>query len=298
MKELLGQKFGRLTVIRETEKRDKCKRIIWECKCDCGNFTEVCSSSLLNGSTLSCGCLLKEKKEQHKLHLEGKKFGDLIVIEQIKSNNNYTMWKCKCICGKDITVRGNNLIYGNSTNCGCKRNKKVRKINYKNLIGKTFGKLMVIKETEKRSDNGNIIWECKCKCGRTTFIDSGSLLSGNTKSCGCLQSQGENKISQILKDNNLKFVIHYSFSDCKDKRKLPFDFFVENTYLIEYDGYQHYSSNGGWNSKDHYELTKKHDTIKNNYCKEKSIPLIRIPFWHFNDLSINDLKVKSSKFLK
>ena len=53
-----------------------------------------------------------------------------------------------------------------------------------NLRGRRFGRLIVIKETEHRC-RGYIVWYCKCDCGNTTWMNSRSLMSGNTKSCGC-----------------------------------------------------------------------------------------------------------------
>ena len=62
-KNLLNQKFGRLTPIEKTEER-KSGKIIWKCKCDCGNEVNVRSDYLLNGHTTSCGCLLSKGEEK------------------------------------------------------------------------------------------------------------------------------------------------------------------------------------------------------------------------------------------
>ena len=58
-KDLTGQRFGRLVVIKPTERRTS-GSIVWLCECDCGNKVEVISSSLTTGHTKSCGCLHKE----------------------------------------------------------------------------------------------------------------------------------------------------------------------------------------------------------------------------------------------
>lgn len=60
LRDLLGQRFGRLTVVREDEKRDEKGSVIWECLCDCGNTTFVPSDRLLYGKYRSCGCLKRE----------------------------------------------------------------------------------------------------------------------------------------------------------------------------------------------------------------------------------------------
>ena len=58
-KDLSGQRFGKLTVIKRkgTTKHGK---VIWECKCDCRNITKVTTCSLRTGNTRSCGCLYKQ----------------------------------------------------------------------------------------------------------------------------------------------------------------------------------------------------------------------------------------------
>lgn len=59
MKNLTGQRFGRLSVIQSTPER-KDGRIVWLCKCDCG-VVFAGSSTLHNGYTRSCGCLKEEQ---------------------------------------------------------------------------------------------------------------------------------------------------------------------------------------------------------------------------------------------
>jgi hypothetical protein len=51
-----GQVFGKLTVLEEAG-RDKLKKVLWRCKCECGNETVVVSGSLVTGNTTSCGCV-------------------------------------------------------------------------------------------------------------------------------------------------------------------------------------------------------------------------------------------------
>ena len=73
-KDLTDQRFGRLVVIEPTERRSS-ECVVWSCECDCGNKTEVISSSLLNGHTKSCGCLQKEavvkSVDENKFRVEG-----------------------------------------------------------------------------------------------------------------------------------------------------------------------------------------------------------------------------------
>jgi len=55
-----------------------------------------------------------------------------------------------------------------------------------NLIGKKFGRLTPLKVNGKSSHRG-ILWFCQCDCGKKTIVIASSLISGNTKSCGCLK---------------------------------------------------------------------------------------------------------------
>ena len=59
-----GQVFGKLTVVEQAG-RDKLKKVLWRCKCECGNDTVVISGSLVTGNTTSCGCFLKETITKH-----------------------------------------------------------------------------------------------------------------------------------------------------------------------------------------------------------------------------------------
>ena len=94
----------------------------------------------------------------------------------------------------------------------------------------------------------------------------------------CMISKGELFISEYLKENGLKYSQQYKFIDCKDTLPLPFDFAVFQNgeiRLVEFDGIQHFSSRSIFS----YEMPKKHDEIKNEYCREHNIPLLRIPYW-------------------
>lgn len=66
----------------------------------------------------------------------------------------------------------------------------------KDVTGQRFGILTVIRDTDKRSKNGGIIWVCKCDCGITKNIASTSLMTGESNSCGCLAKQSASNIAK------------------------------------------------------------------------------------------------------
>jgi hypothetical protein len=60
----LGQKFGRLSVV-ESAGRDRNKKVLWKCLCDCGNTAIIPSGALVTGNTTSCGCAFKDAVTKH-----------------------------------------------------------------------------------------------------------------------------------------------------------------------------------------------------------------------------------------
>ena len=59
--------------------------------------------------------------------------------------------------------------------------------NFKDLTGQFFGRLIAIKP-HHIGQHKDTYWVCQCECGREIIIRRGALLSGNTRSCGCLRS--------------------------------------------------------------------------------------------------------------
>jgi very-short-patch-repair endonuclease len=101
------------------------------------------------------------------------------------------------------------------------------------------------------------------------------------KKCGCPNckiSKGENEIKTFLIDNNIYFINQYKFDNCKNKRKLPFDFYLPDLNVcIEFDGEQHFRKHKLWGEEKLIQ-TQTNDQIKNIFCIENNIKLIRIKF--------------------
>lgn len=79
---LVGQKFGLLTVIEFIGSYGVNQNAHWKCKCECGNFTTVTTAHLRDGHTLSCGCLINRPNNRS--------YGELIIKNILDQNNiNY-----------------------------------------------------------------------------------------------------------------------------------------------------------------------------------------------------------------
>lgn len=232
------------------------------------------------------------------IDLTGQIFGKLTVIEKTdrKSSKNI-IWKCRCECGNETEAAGDHLKSGHTKSCGCLRTLKSKE-NVVNLLGQKFGKLLVI-ERAGSTPNGKALWKCQCDCGNIVIRSGDNLRNNNTQSCGCSKvfSKEESKIIQILTINNIPFEQQKSFENCKDIRVLPFDFYVNNKYIIEYDGVQHFESRAYFGGEEEFKITQEHDEIKNKYCKNNNIPLIRIPYTHLDDLCLEDLLLETSQFI-
>lgn len=123
------------------------------------------------------------------IDLTGKRFNKLTAIKRVKTPENVkgkrTYWLCKCDCGREKIVWGCHLTLGRIKSCGCLL-KESKSKQIKDLTGKTFGNLLVIKkvETPENIKGKDIYWLCKCDCGKEKIIRGRNLRGGNTVSCG------------------------------------------------------------------------------------------------------------------
>ena len=235
------------------------------------------------------------------LKLQGERFGRLTVLFRSPNKGHRTVWHCKCDCGNEVDVLTDHLRSGHTQSCGCLQKERTSKARSSNLLNQRFGKLKVIEKTNERL-NGFILWKCQCDCGNIIKVRTPNLTSKHTQSCGCVLSKGEQKISQLLRENNILFETQKSFKDCRfsDSNYMAyFDFYLPKyNCLIEYDGSQHFKyRDSGWNTKQNFLKTKKHDLQKNRYCWNNNLNLIRIPYTYFDNLKIEDLLPISSNFV-
>jgi very-short-patch-repair endonuclease len=93
----------------------------------------------------------------------------------------------------------------------------------------------------------------------------------------CNQSKGERYITKYLNENNIKFISQKRFKECRDKKPLPFDFYLPDFNIcIEYDGKQHFVEIGEWGGVEGLLDRQRKDNIKTEYCLNNNIKLIRI----------------------
>lgn len=237
-----------------------------------------------------------------KIDLTNKVFGRLTVIKQAENiqtpnGRSHVAWECKCECGNNVIVRGDNLRNGHTISCGCKKREIlaiVGKNRLSNLEGKVFGRLTVKKDSGRREKSGGVLWECECSCGNTVYVSTSNLTRSteSTISCGCAKSKGEEKIISLLIQLQIPFITQKRFKNCifpDTNRQLVFDFYLpEHNILIEYDGEQHFHKVR--NDRYGYEGIVARDNYKNQWCEKNNIPLIRIPYTDYNNLDDNYMR--------
>lgn len=276
-----------LVLSKDLEETKRRKRAYWICECQkCKTKKSIMGTKLRQGSFICETC---DKEEKYSKEI-GNQYGDFTIIDFVKiGQDRHYIWKCKCKCGNIEEVTGTALRSGIKQCCSeCNKKKRKPQPNFIEETGNTYGLLKVIERDPEKID----FWICECQCGKKTSVRGAHLRSGHTQSCGCTRmSHGEIKIAKILKDNNIPFIQEYPAFNFEDTGKpARFDFYVDNQYFIEFDGETHFLSNlGGWHTKEQVEQQQKRDKIKTQWCLDNKIPLIRIPYTKYENLSLEDL---------
>jgi very-short-patch-repair endonuclease len=165
--------------------------------------------------------------------------------------------------------------------CGIERSKKIQSKDI-DLVIEDFNKFHNFKydysliKNDYKNSHTKVSIICK-KCGNIFSQPPDTHLR-----CGCprcKESKGENIINDFLVNNNINFERQKKFDDCIYKSFLLFDFYlIDYNICIEYDGLQHYKEIKSWGGNSQFIISKKRDNIKNEFCLNNNIRLIRIKY--------------------
>lgn len=228
------------------------------------------------------------RQSKPKVDLTGQTFGYLTPMYYIKGGK----WHCKCQCGNEVDVNTRNLNSNHTKSCGCMKGQLIGEKLTIDMSNYEDDHIKVL-ERDGSTNLGIAKWKCICKhCGREFITEGANIRSGETKSCGCVHSEGEQKITEMLMNEGCTFSTQYTFPDLigVNGGKLRFDFaiFLNNELdsLIEYNGLQHYEKpSGKWGKE--WENLIENDRRKVEYCKQHCIPLKIIKY--DQDFTILDL---------
>lgn len=269
--------------------------------CDyCGEEYDVSYSVLMNGRLKSdkdacCHCAaikaneLSREKRAKKYIGKAREMCDKKGYVLLTEESDYTDIKMKVdiYCEK----HGKQSIWLETLLRGCGCRQCAIELRAKGLANNQNDVLAYINST-----NGNVLLnpedyrnnhsklKIQCACGNIYETTLSLFQRGvNTCfSCSCKESSGEKIIREFLENHKITFEQEKRFDDCRDKKPLPFDFYLpEHNLIIEFDGQVHFIDIDGWSN---HEITMAHDKIKNDYCKTHNIDLLRIPYWEGNNI--------------
>lgn len=150
----------------------------------------------------------------------GKEYGKLKIVSFSRETKNGYIFNCLCNCGRKTTIECNlkKLEKGKVKDCGCvKRNK--------NLIGKKFGKLLVVSRNLEKQKDRNAMWNCECECGGKRIVMTNHLTNGLVKHCGCENEKCRNEFT--------KTKIHKIWCDMKYRVKYNKSYINKNIKICD-----------------------------------------------------------------
>ena len=186
-KEMVGKKYRHLIV---TEAVDN---LSVKCKCECCGKERIYRRYyLLNSNIKACGCLHEIPLGIFTKKYIGKRHGKLEIVDVIDKKNVI----CKCDCGNVVNITLSSFRQ-TATSCGCETKAK-RLTKQKNsiapYIGKKFARLTILRASENNKLGKHKKVICKCDCGNITEKILSNVISGKTKSCGCLFNKNINRV--------------------------------------------------------------------------------------------------------
>lgn len=246
-------------------------------KCPCGNIYEATPTTLREGHK----CRRCTGRYQYNLEELQQIRPDLEILEIL--SNKRIKYRCP-ICG-EVSQTSQLWLTGKDRTRGCYncRGQRISK-------GRTKTKEYLQSKCPDITILGDYInnstpIKYRCKCGTIHYARPNNLISGN-RCWHCRESKGEGLIKEYLDNHNISYMMGYKYDDCRDKKPLPFDFYLSDYNIcIEFDGSQHFKSSSLWDKNGDLTIRKQHDKIKTNYCKNKGIKLIRISYKQVNNIN-------------
>lgn len=205
-----------------------------------------------------------------------------LLEEYVKSKENIKIKHEKC--GHEYSVKPNKFLIGQRCpECSSHRfiDTEVYKRDVYKLVGEEYTVL-----GEYMGDQSKVAMKHNV-CKHEYSATPNNFLRGR-RCPRCKSSRGEKVTAKFLEDRKINYKQGFKFEDCKNKRSLPFDFYIDNMVLIEYDGEHHFEVTRHSKDKDKMLIKLKgiqrNDLIKNKFCIDNKICLIRIPFWEFDNI--------------
>ena len=250
-----------------------------------GVFSILPNKHLFDRGCPKCGREISNQKKRKNLQQIVNEFNKIhngiYDYSQMKYINRQT--KINIICEKHGLFKqtsDNHLKGKGCPICGHKRgglNNRLKLIEFINRVKKIHEDRYTYNEVIY--DNINI--KIKINCLKHGYFYQTPHNHLNSRGCPiCNNSKGEKLIRIWLINNQIIFEQQKKFKHCKNKKELPFDFYLPNkNTLIKYDGIQHFKPIKIFGGENEFIKIKKYDEIKNKFVEENNINLIRISYW-------------------
>lgn len=261
-------------------------------KCKCENIFQTSLTSFINNKKTTCReCSNSKLRKERKFDFQYvKDYINATGLKYLEGEylNRRSELLILCSCGEKYISNFEKIRDRHYLNCRKCRNRKISSAQTKkhsvfekevfNILGNEFKVI-----GEYKSDGENI--EMKhLKCNTEYSSTPSNILRG--KGCPrCKTSHLEKTIERYLKEKNIKYEVQKTFEGLNHKRSLRMDFYLNDYNIcIEADGRQHFESVDIFGGEKAFTENQIRDSIKDNFCKENNIKLIRIPYYKLKDI--------------
>jgi hypothetical protein len=261
--------------------KNRTQKLLFECPIHKEKETKITLKNLLSGS----GCAYCAKRGTVNIQDIKEEFearGYELLENKYINNSTRMRYTCKIHPEKVRYINYNSFSNGGNGCSQCAGNEKIT-IEEAKKTYHSNGYILLSKEILNTKEK--LSYRCPTHGVQYASYDTMKRGVGCPK---CKSSKGEKKISRILSEKKLKYNQECRLKECRYKYTLPFDFIIESLLIIEYDGEGHFEPFRF--SKDKSLMLKKlmnvqtRDKIKNQYCIDNNISLIRIPYWEFKNI--------------
>ena len=229
--------------------------------------------------------LYKKHKDNYSL-IEGQEYKNNRVKLKIVHNK----------CGTVFSVSPTSILQNNSCP-SCRPVSKRRKTTemFEKELYERYNDEYVLADNAEYKGANEKIEIIHTSCGHTWFVRAAHIL--HRSGCpSCNESRGERFVADYLTSKGIVFERQYRFKDCVNRKELPFDFAILDKNgkllgLIEYDGIQHFKPFKHFGGIVKFKKTQKNDRIKNKYCADNHIRLLRIPYTRTSEEITNEINM-------
>jgi uncharacterized C2H2 Zn-finger protein len=273
-------------------------KVLHKC-CECNYEWLVAPNQVLHNHGCPV-CSNKTKTNEEYLKELKTKNIQYIPLEKYKGALYHITHKC-AVCNFEWSVVPSFILSGG----GCPKCAGEHRTTeeYQELINKRYvGESKILVIGEYIDYKTKILHKCAV-CNFEWKSSPASVLNNRTSCINCSKSsKGTQKIKKWLENKNIIYVLEKRFFNCVSSKRseLPFDFYLPNyNVCIEFDGKQHFEPVKFFGGEGEFKIRQIHDQIKNEYCRNNNIRLIRIKYDQLKNIDkILEEELKVERCLK